>query len=369
MNAALGGRPLLRMRRGAALSPWRRRGNRRLAVLLASATLLLVGVVLALCVGPSGIGIGRLLEIALAAVGLGDGPPAGDVERGVLLHVRAPRIVLGAAVGAALALAGAALQALLRNPLVEPGLVGTTAGGTLGAVLWIVFGAGAVGGVLGGFGLAVAAFLGALGATVLVVAFAGSRGRVDNAVLILVGVALTAIFSAGTGFALFLADDQALRDVTFWSLGSLSRATWPALAVVLPCLGAASAVLIARAQVLDALLLGEAEARALGVRVDVEKRVLVAASALAVAAAVGLTGSIGFVGLIVPHGARMLVGAAHRALLPVAALLGAAALVLADAGARTFAAPAELPIGILTAAVGGPCFLVLLFARRARMAG
>lgn len=345
--------------RGERLGAWRGlAARRRFAVLLAAALFALASL-FALSSGPSGLGAARLAEILLSSVGLGGA--ASEREWGVLLHLRGPRWVLGTLVGAALALGGAGLQALLRNPLVEPGLVGTSAGASFGAVAWIVLGAGTLGassGALQSSALLLVSFVAALAATGVVLWLAGRS--MGSARLLLVGVALSAILGAGTGLCLFTADDAALRDATFWTLGSLSRATWGTLAVGAPCLLLASLALLGAAQTLDCLQLGDKEAGALGLDVARAKRRVVAWVALAVAAAVSMGGTIGFVGLLVPHLARLLVGGSHRVLLPVCALLGAAGLVAADGLARVAAAPAELPIGVLTAAVGGPCFLALL---------
>ncbi len=346
--------------------PGRSADLRRIGILLGLASAFLAAFLLALGTGPSDLGPARVLSI------LG-GAAAEPLERGLLLEVRLPRAVTAMLVGAALALGGVALQALLRNPLVEPGLVGTSAGAGVGAVAWIVFVAPLVAPAnqwLLPAGLPMAAFSGALAATWCALraarAATGASGRVEGTVLILAGVAIAAMAGAFIGYAAFAADDGALRDLTFWSLGSLARATWPALHWGAPILLAALIWLLRRSRSLDALLVGERGAALLGVDVEREKRHLVAAAALAVGASVALVGAIGFVGLVVPHLARLLVGAGHRALLPAAALLGATLLLIADVGARLLVAPAELPIGILTAALGGPFFLGLLFLRGRR---
>jgi iron complex transport system permease protein len=212
--------------------------------------------------------------------------------------------------------------------------------------------------------LPLAAFAGGLAATWLVYRLATRDGRTAVATLLLAGVALGAVAGAGTGLLLFLADDAQLRSVTFWSLGSLGGATWTALAGVAPLLLLALLVALALARPLNALLLGEAEAFHLGVRVERAKRMAVGVAALGVGAAVAVSGVIGFVGLVVPHLGRLALGPDHRRLLPASALLGAALLLLADLAARTVAAPAELPIGILTALVGAPFFLWLLLRER-----
>lgn len=285
----------------------------------------------------------------------------------VILALRLPRTLLGILVGAALAAAGATLQGLFRNPLADPGLIGVSAGAALAAVAVIV---------LGGMGLAIlpnwlspftlpmAAFAGSLITTAVVYRLATEAGRTIVTTMLLAGIAINALVGAGIGLFIFLADDQQLRTLTFWNLGSLSGATWPmlgaaALLIILPLL------FIPRlARGLNAFVLGESEAGHLGFNTDRIKRQVVFYVALAVGAAVAVTGVIGFIGLVVPHLVRLTIGPDHRYLLPGSMLLGASLLLAADLLARTVVAPAELPIGIITALIGGPFFLWLLLQRR-----
>jgi iron complex transport system permease protein len=311
-----------------------------------------------------------LLAAALAALATGVVPidPArlfggdlADFERTVLWQIRLPRIVLAVAIGAALAVAGAAMQGLLRNPLAEPGLVGVSSGAALAAAAFIVLGAGAVPVALG---LPLASFVGAALAAWAVVRLSVVDSRTRVATMLLAGIALNAIAGAGIGLLSYLADDFALRSVTLWMFGSLARAGTAELLVGVPLLLLASAWICLRASALNALLLGEAEAQHLGVDVEHLKRSLTLAIVLAAGIAVALAGIIGFVGLIVPHLVRLGFGPDHRRLLPLSALGGALLLLVADTLARVLFMPAELPIGIITALVGGPFFLALLLRYR-----
>lgn len=272
--------------------------------------------------------------------------------------------VLGCLVGAALGVSGTALQGLFRNPLADPGLLGIASGAALAAVAVIVLGDElGLARLMGLYALPVAAFLGGLGVTLLIYRLAqGQEGTVAG--LLLAGIALNAVAGAATGLVIYFADDDELRTLTFWGMGSLAGATWHAVAVALPFLALALGPLPRLATALNALLLGETEAAGLGIDVERVKRRIVLCVALAVGASVALTGVIGFVGLVVPHVLRLMLCADHRYLLPGAALLGAALLVGADLCARTLVAPAELPIGILTSLVGGPFFIWLLVRER-----
>jgi iron complex transport system permease protein len=287
-----------------------------------------------------------------------------EQARAVLLSIRLPRIGLAILAGAGLAVCGAALQALFRNPLADPGLLGISSGAALGAGLMIVAGPLNPFARLGGFAVPLAAFLGALAATGAVQVCSGNRARRAPSTLLLAGIAVNALAGAGIGLLSWLADDAALRNFTFWTLGSLSAATWPLLAPVALLVVPAVALLARQAAALNALLLGEAEAGHLGIDVRRLKAQVIALSALAVGAVVAVTGIVGFVGLVAPHLVRLAIGPDHRTLLPGTALAGALLLGGADLGARTLAAPAELPIGLLTALIGGPFFLWLLRRRQ-----
>jgi iron complex transport system permease protein len=321
---------------------------------------LALGVALAVAAALAAVTIGAVripLEEALRILmGLG------GAQEAVLLQVRLPRAVVAVAVGAALAVSGALMQTFFRNPLADPALIGVSAGGALGAVSVIVLG----GALASLFVLPLAAFLGALAATALVIALARRSGLVDAATMLLAGIAVNALAGAGIGLVTALADDAQLRNLTFWSLGGLGGATWPtALALSAVAVGIIGAA-VALGGRLNALLLGEVEARHLGVNVERLKIGLVGLTCLGAGAAVAFCGVIGFVGLVAPHAARLLVGPDHRRMLPLAACLGAALLTGADVIARTVVAPAELPIGVLTGLIGAPAFLWLLRQRGGR---
>jgi iron complex transport system permease protein len=330
--------------------------------------LLVVSMVASARKGPIEISTSQVLAAVLEPLGLAGRDPVDPQVRAVLFTIRLPRVVLGALIGATLGVSGAATQGLFRNPLAEPSLLGVSGGAVLGAVTGIVFGAHVFGErmhVLGPWFLPVCSFATGLAAAVLAMRVANLEGRTQPAVLLLAGVAVNALAGAGIGLCMHLGNEAQLRSITFWMLGSLGGATWRSVAAVAPFMVVAILWLPRAARALDAMLLGELEAGHLGFSVESTKRRAVALSVLGVGAAVSIAGMIGFVGLVVPHAVRLLVGPQHRRLLPLSALLGASSLTIADLGARTLVAPAELPIGVLTAALGAPLFLVqLLRARR-----
>jgi iron complex transport system permease protein len=318
----------------------------------------------ALCIGAFPVGLPQLLS----AIGLSS-EPLDSTTAAVLYAIRAPRVLAAFAVGAALAASGAAMQSLFRNPLADPGLLGVSSGAALAAVSVIVLGEKVMHLVpLGArpWGLPVAAFLGGLAATVVVYRIANRGGVALVGTLLLAGIAINALTSAGIGLLVFVADDAQLRTLIFWTMGGFGGVTWTAIVPALLVLAISIPTLVPAAHLLDALALGEREAGHVGVDVERLKRRLVAQVALAVGAGVAISGVVGFVGLIAPHIVRLMLGPSHRTLLPAAALFGGAFLVLADALARTLVAPAELPIGVLTALVGGPFFLWLLAGRASK---
>ncbi|MBS0550085.1 MAG: iron ABC transporter permease [Proteobacteria bacterium] len=323
-------------------------------------------VVAGLCIGAFPVGPAELLS----AVGLGD-RTLDDTTAAVLYAIRAPRVLAAFAVGAALAAGGAAMQSLFRNPLADPGLLGVSSGAALAAVSVIVLGEKVMHVVpsdLRPWCLPLAAFLGGLASTVVVYRLAQREGIALVGTLLLAGIAINALTSAGIGLLVFVADDAQLRTLIFWTMGGFGAVTWTAIVPALLVLAISVPTLLPSAHLLDALALGEREAGHVGVDVERLKRLLVAQVALAVGASVAISGIVGFVGLIAPHIVRLLLGPSHRTLLPAAALFGGAFLVLADGLARVLVSPAELPIGVLTALVGGPFFLWLL-AGRARKDG
>lgn len=336
---------------------------------------LLLALLLSIAAGASWIPPLHVLGILMDALSLP--APAGFEPRdqAVVLAIRLPRVAMAAGIGAALALSGAMLQGLFRNPLADPALIGLSSSAALGAVSTIVLGApliawiGLVAPPLKPFVLPLVAFGAGLTVTLLLQRLATREGETEIATLLLAGVALSALCFAGIGFMVFLADDRQLRDITFWTLGSMGSASWPAAAAVALFLAPPLLLLPRLAATLNALILGEREAGHLGLAVEFDKRLMIVLAAMMMGASVAVSGIVGFLGLVVPHLVRLLFGADHRLVLPGAALLGAALLLLADLVARLVAAPAELPIGVVTAALGSPFFLWLLVRRRALVRG
>ncbi len=275
----------------------------------------------------------------------------------ILVHIRLPRVILASLIGAILALAGASLQGLFRNPLADPGLIGVSAGAALGAAFWIVLGGSTF---LGMWGTPTAAFSSSLLLTIALWKLAQIEGRVVTLTLLLAGIAMNSFAGAGIGLMTYLADEQELQTLTFWMLGSLGGATWSLVGVTLPFLLLALLILFRLAPALNAMSLGESEAYHVGVSVNRVKQWTVLGSALGVGAAVSASGAIGFVGLVIPHLMRMAISADQRFVLPGGALAGASLLVWADLLSRVVVSPAEFPVGIVTALIGGPFFLGLL---------
>jgi iron complex transport system permease protein len=327
----------------------------------------LVGAALvALTVGAAGIPLGRLP----AALGLWADAPASPTlarDKLVLWSIRIPRIGAAAMIGALLAASGAIMQGLFRNPLADPALVGVSSGGALAAAAAIVITDSQIGQSLHFMQhqlLPIAAFVGSLLTTIVLYSIASRAGRTSIAIFLLAGIAIAAIANAGIGLLVFVADDRQLRDITFWMLGSLSGATWPKLGSLAPVLGLAAIACVSIARGLDVLVLGEAEAFHSGVDVERLKRISIVLVSAMTGVAVSVCGVVGFVGIVVPHLLRLVIGPAHRLLLPGSMLLGAVLMTGADTLARTIVAPAEMPIGVLTAAIGAPFFLFMLLRQR-----
>lgn len=330
-----------------------------LGFLLAS---LVVAAVVAVRLGPMALSTEQLW---LAFTGRADA--LAPAERAVALDIRLPRAVAAVAVGAVLGLCGAAMQGLFRNPLADPGLVGVSSGAALGSVLYLKLAAGVLAtfsAAAGSFALPVCAFSGGLAMTFLMHRAAQVSGRTVVALMLLAGIAINALGAAGIGLVLFFSDDDLLRQFTFWTLGSVGHASWTKLAAAAPFFLAAFLLVPRYARALNALLLGEAEAGHLGVNLQRVKTTLIFVTAAGVGAAVSVAGGIGFIGLVVPHLVRQVLGPDHRWLVPGAALGGATLLLAADLIARLVAAPAELPVGIVTAIIGAPVFFSLLHAQR-----
>lgn len=341
---------------------------RRRLILAVLSALAVVAALAALGMGAVSIAPLDTVAILARAAGL-DWVEADQRHETILLHVRLPRVVLAALVGAALGTAGGMLQGLFRNPLVEPGFLGVASGAALGAVGTIVLGHLLFGGLTGfaaAMALPAAAFAGAVGVTFLVYRLAALKGGSNPGTMLLAGIAVGTSGSALTGLLTYMADDEQLRSLTFWLMGSLGGATWERVGTVIPplLLGILAAPLLARP--LNIMLQGEAVARHLGVNVTLVHRAAVAVVGLSVGAAVAVSGIIAFVGLIAPHLVRLLGGGDHRLVLPGGALAGAILMMVGDLLARTVAAPEELPVGILTGAIGGPFFVWLLLRTRTR---
>ena len=282
----------------------------------------------------------------------------------ILLDIRLPRVILSIFVGAALALCGAAMQALFRNPLADPGLIGVAGGGALGAIMMIVLGntlfVNFVS-TVGIYALPLAAMVGCLAVCFLIYKLSNRQGQFTIITLLLAGIAVNAIVGAIIGLLTLISDDQELRELTFWTMGNLGGNHWALITPVIIAISISALGILRLAKPLNLYLLGETQAQHLGVPVTSLKKSIFFYTALAVGAAVSISGMIGFIGFVVPHIVRLLIGPDHRFLLPASMLLGASLLTLADIFARLVISPAELPIGLITSALGGPFFLAVLY--------
>ncbi|NVD08876.1 iron ABC transporter permease [Vibrio sp. JPW-9-11-11] len=288
----------------------------------------------------------------------------------VVHDIRLPRTLLCMLVGAILALCGTVMQGLFRNPLAEPGIIGVSAGASLGAALAIVLFASISERYplfMNVAALPLFAFIGGALTTILVYKLGTSKMGTSVTIMLLAGVAISALSGAGIGYLNFVADDQMLRDLSLWSMGSLAGANTTSLILCSLTLIALMGIFLSKATALNALLLGEAEARHLGIQVQALKRQLILLTAVGVGVTVSVAGMIGFIGLVIPHLGRMISGPNHQSLIPLSALLGALLLTSADMFARVAVAPAELPVGIVTALIGAPFFIYLLFKQRGRI--
>jgi iron complex transport system permease protein len=324
-----------------------------------------VAALLALSIGSTGITLGALPRVAAAMV---TGYSEAEVAREqlVLIEIRLPRLLLGMFVGAALAVAGAMMQGMFRNPLADPGLIGVSSGAAVAAVATIALGNGIAAPwikAFGAFALPVAAFLGGIANTAVLVGLISRQGQLAIGTLLLAGIALAALNGALMGLIAFASDDRELRDLTLWMLGSLSGASWPKVLAVLPFAALVAVCLPGLIRGLNGLLLGEAEAFHLGIDVERTKRLIVLVTSAAVGAAVSVSGILGFVGIVVPHLVRLLAGPDHRVVLPASALIGAALVLVADIVARMLVRPAELPLGVVMAIIGAPIFLHMVVKR------
>ncbi|WP_420548601.1 FecCD family ABC transporter permease [Curvivirga sp.] len=322
--------------------------NFRMPVMLFFAVILVTTMLVSLSIGAIKIPLVHILTWDLS-----------DLHETVLTQIRLPRVLLGLVVGGALAVSGAVMQALFRNPLADPGLIGVTSGAALMVAFTIVV-VGSLPGILGVYSLSFAAFSGAIITSILIFKIAGHSGKFSVTYLLLAGIAINALAVAGIGFLTYLSDDQQLRNFTFWTLGSLGGALWPAVMAAASVIIPALLILIRHARKLNILLLGESEAQNLGIDTESLKRMTIVVAAISVGAAVAVSGMIGFVGLLVPHLIRLMFTSDNRQLIPLAAMMGGFLLILADLLARVIVTPAEMPVGILTSILGGPFFLWLL---------
>jgi iron complex transport system permease protein len=330
--------------------------NGRLAItvgVLASA--LVVAVAVGISIGTVSVPVGTVWQVLGTHLGWSDAA-TNPVTDQIVWEFRTPRVLLAAVVGAGLSVSGACLQVVARNSLADPYVLGVSSGAALGAVLVMAYGST----IAGGLGASGAAFAGSLLTLLAVVALAHRNGRVGPTRLVLAGVAVSYLTTAMTSFVQLYVDPNALRGIMFWLLGSLASATWADLRV--PTLGIVVATiwLLTRARAMNALTVGDDTASALGIDVSRVRIELLVVSSLLTGAAVSVSGGIGFVGLMVPHAARFVVGSDHRRVLPVVTLGGATFMVLVDVLSRTVDKPNELPVGVFTAAIGAPFFIILL---------
>ena len=344
----------------------RSRGRRSAVILTVLAIVTTLSLVVCMGIGPVPIAPGITAQVIAQHLGLSVPVTWEASTDSIVWTVRLPRVLMGAAVGACLAMSGAALQAMVRNVLADPYILGVSGGASTGAAAAILFGVGAA---FGEYAQSLLAFAGALGAALLVSFIARAGGHVTSLRMLLSGVAVGYALTAVTNLLIFSSDSaEGSRSVMFWMLGSLSLARWNAfLLIALLAAGIGLLVMLAGARVLDALSAGDEIAHGLGISPDRARVGFLLVVSLCTAAAVAGAGAIGFVGLVIPHLARRLVGARHRVLIPAAALLGSLFLLWADAFARIVMQPRELPIGVITAAIGAPFLLILvrrLYARQ-----
>jgi len=339
---------------------------RGLTLTLTLAALLLGGVVASAVLGQLPVSPAEVGGSLLRALGIqNEWAPSDSIVESTLWVVRFPRIAMALVVGAALAVAGAVMQAIFGNPLAEPGVVGVSSGAALGAAIAIVVGISA----LGDGAIALFAFVGGLLATLLVYFVSRANGRTEVVTLLLTGIAVNAFAGAGLAFLLFIADSGSREQIVFWQLGSLNGSRWSEVLIValVTAVGLTAAIVLARP--FDLLALGERNARHLGVNVERLRIVSIVIVALLTGVAVAFVGIIAFVGLVVPHAMRMAIGPAHRPLIVASAIGGGVLLVLSDLLARSVVAGGDLPIGLLTSLVGGPFFFYLLFRQRRQSGG
>jgi len=336
---------------------------RNTAIILALAAALIVSAVLCVGLGPVKIASGTVIDIIAAAIHpSGAAPYWSQGFQHIVLELRIPRIIIGGLVGAGLAVVGAVLQTITRNPLADPYLFGVSSGAAVGAVTVLLY----TGAVFGAVTLPLAAFVGALGAMALVFLLAKEGGGFATERLILTGVAINFILGALTNTLVLGASDRGVENALFWMLGGFSNARWNLVSFAVIAVAIGLFWIMRRADLLDALSLGDENAHTLGANVPRLRLEMFIVSALMTGVLVSISGAVGFIGLIMPHCARWLVGARLRAMVPVGALMGAIFAIWMDVSARSLFAPRELPLGVMTAAVGGLFFIVVLKRRQRR---
>lgn len=341
----------------SALTPAALRRLRFHAWLAGLTILLALSITLAVTVGPADIGAGDVWAVIAHRLGLVPDSPVSVLREGIVWELRLPRVLSAALVGAGLAICGAVMQALTRNPLADPYLLGISSGASVGAVAMLLFGATLL--------LPTGAFLGALAAMGLTLGLARALGAITASRAILAGLAVSALASALTSFLIFsTATGDSYREILSWLMGSLAGMRWSDTALAAMVFAAVGLPLLASGRILDGFVFGDIAARALGIDVERTRWLMLGATALLTGVLVAISGSIGFVGLILPHAVRLVAGGRHRHLLPLAALAGAVFMVWTDTAARTLFDPRELPVGIVTAMIGAPAFFFILLRNR-----
>jgi iron complex transport system permease protein len=325
----------------------------RIPILLVALFFLLVAIFISAMFGGYKVDFLNLLTFNLS-----------ETEETIIFSIRVPRILLAAIVGAALAVSGAVMQGFFRNPLADPSIIGISSGAALFVATVIVLFGDLLSGIWEIYGLSLAAFIGAVFTSLIVFRLASVNGSSSVAYMLLAGIAINAIAAAGTSFLAFISNDEQLRTLTFWTMGSFGGALWVnisvASSIIIPCL----IILYRTSKQLNLLLLGDDEARYLGVNIEKVKRKIIILVALIVGASVAVSGIIGFVGLIVPHLLRILYGSDNKFIIPASAIFGAILVLLSDSLARNIVLPTEIPVGIITSLIGGPYFLFLLTKQR-----
>ena len=327
--------------------------------------ILALGVLASLALGAVSIPPSAVVGILLDHAGFDTGIAFTSQQDAVMWGIRLPRILLGGLVGAGLGVAGASYQAVFRNPLADPQLIGISSGAAFGSALTILL----LGGVLGALSAPLGGLAGGLAAGALVYTLARHGGRTEVVTLILAGIAIAAVGTAGAGFISIVADEPRLKSELFWVLGSLTFSTWRLVWFTFPFVAVAVIALPAYGSAMNVSLLGDSEARSLGIDVERFRIIVLALGTMAVGAAVAAAGVIGFVGLLVPHGIRLVAGPDNRLVVPGSAIGGAALVILVDLVARTVASPTEIPVGLLTAVLGGPVFVWLIKRTRREHGG